>query len=204
MIVKALTALALVSAPASVAPAVTYDDQRTNTQYPLVKLVVCDKGRGTAFRIGPRRFLSVAHVTSNEGCTIEGQPITVIENDGARDFSIIEAGLPKGGAEQIDCRGFVKSKWYWSVGYAWGLPYQTTVALYSTAFTDDAGKQIFIGKHTVIPGMSGGKVVDPETGAVVGVINSYHPLFGLSFSRALKDTSVCRSALGRDGASPMN
>jgi hypothetical protein len=196
MIVKALLALALASASVPVAPAtapvITYDEQRLGLQYPLVSQVICDKGKGTAFRIGGNRFLSVAHVTIHSGCAIDGHPIKVIENDTKLDFSIIEAGPKRIGGFKINCGGFQTSQWYWSNGFALGLSYQTTVALYSTAYDDNTGKRIFIGRHMVIPGMSGGPVLNPA-GEVVGLVNAYHPLFGLSFSRALKDTSVCKS-----------
>jgi hypothetical protein len=193
VIVKPLLAAALVAVAASpVAPAsypITYDDQRMAVQYPLVKKVECDRGSGSAFRVGPRRFLSVAHVTSLGGCKIDGNPITVIEQDGANDFSVIEAGPPKRSWLKIDCGGF-KAGWYWSAGFAWGLPYQTDVALYSTAYNAPNGMHLFIGRHTVIPGMSGGIVMN-SAGEAVGTVNAYNPMGVISLSRSLSDTSVC-------------
>jgi S1-C subfamily serine protease len=45
----------------------------------------------------------------------------------------------------------------------------------------------------VIPGMSGGPVID-QTGAVVGTTNAYMPDTGISFSRDLRDTSFAGRA----------
>lgn len=184
MLSKALVCAAFAFAP------LTYDDQRKAVEYPLVKKVVCTLGVGTAFRIGPTRFVSVAHVTSLGGCKIDGHPITVIESDNRLDFSIVEAGPPKQGALAINCDGFNAMNWYWSTGYAHGLPIQTSIAVVASAFSDEKGKRILFGRWAFIPGMSGGPVVN-GAGEVVGTINAYHPLFGLSYSRALKDTSLC-------------
>jgi hypothetical protein len=61
-------------------------DPITFIQYPLVHQVICLEGKGTAFRVGPRHFLSVAHVTGLHGCSVDGQPIAVTEQDKGRDF----------------------------------------------------------------------------------------------------------------------
>ena len=45
----------------------------------------------------------------------------------------------------------------------------------------------------VIPGMSGGPILNSR-GEVVGVVNRYTREMPLSYSRALKDTSVCRKS----------
>jgi sulfur relay (sulfurtransferase) DsrF/TusC family protein len=53
---------------------------------------------------------------------------------------------------------------------------------------------ILEGVWTVIPGQSGGAVLDPDTHKVVGVVNTYDMEGGLSGSVELKRTSVCRNA----------
>jgi hypothetical protein len=154
--------------------------------------VDCDSWRGTAFRVGPNHFLSVAHVTSGTHCNIAGKPTTVTEQDGANDFAQLNADIRGGKPYAIDCGGFVPGRWYWAAGYAFGAMFQTNVAIYATYAFSDNGERVFMGMHTVIPGMSGGPVIDPATGAVVGTVNMYDPENGLSFSRELKGTSVCR------------
>src|SRR5574338_1388419 len=155
-------------------------------EYPLVHRVVCREALGTAFRIGPTRFLSVAHVTSNHDCRIDGDPIHIIEQDGHNDFSIIEAGRPKIGAIRIDCDGFRPGQWYWGIGNAAGLPVPTILAAYATIYREDEGKRLLIGPTQFIPGMSGGVVMN-QAGEAVGTINSRdlgNPFY--SYSRELR------------------
>jgi hypothetical protein len=159
--------------------------------YPLVKRIDCAQGRGSGFRIGQRHMLSVAHVTALSECGIGGFPISVTEQDGEHDFARLNSGESAPNGIAIDCRGFQPGHWYWAVGFAKGADFQTAVAIYATVFRGPDGKRILIGQHTVIPGMSGGPVLDPATGAAVGTVNAYVPGDGLSLSRELKDTSVC-------------
>lgn len=159
--------------------------------YPLVHRVDCEHSRGTAFRVGGPHWLSVAHVTDSV-CAVEGHPLQMVEQDGAHDFSRFDTpdAVPNGFA--IDCDGFRPGHWYWAVGHALGAPFQTAVAIYATIYRSDLnGQRIFVGVRTVIPGMSGGPVLDPETGKVVGTVNAYNAEDHLSFSRELRDTSLC-------------
>jgi hypothetical protein len=47
----------------------------------------------------------------------------------------------------------------------------------------------------VIPGMSGGPIVDAETGRVVGTVNKENFEAGLSWSVQLKDTPICKKGI---------
>jgi hypothetical protein len=171
-------------------PATTKQDVEAFVQHPNVKQVVCLGGKGTAFRIGPDRFASVAHVTNNDTCSIDGKPISGVQ-ERSIDFSTI--ALPNDGQDglKIDCGGFVPGQWYWATGYAYGAPFQTNIALYAT-YVKVNGMRMFYGPRTVIPGMSGGPIFN-ASGAVVGTVNAYHPLLGTSYSVELKDTELCRS-----------
>lgn len=162
------------------------------TQYPLVHQVVCDRAKGTAFRIGPTTFLSVAHVTSNTGCTIDGYYFTA-RNDGESDFSILDVPSDKLGGFKINCDGFIPGEWYYAIGYAQGLPWQQTVTILATYVKIPNGMRLLLGSPTVIPGMSGGPVINSR-GEVVGTVNMYTRGAPLSYSRALRDTEVCRNA----------
>lgn len=190
------SAYAAVATPSEAPPPpptpILYDSQRTNTSYPLVHQVSCDEGSGTAFRIGPTRFATAAHVAKLSHCTIDGHTASATELDTANDFAILESGPPKLGAMKVSCEGFHTGEWYWSNGYALGLPYQTSVAINASFYINQrSGLRIFTGDHTVIPGMSGGPVMNAD-GEVVGITNAYNSALGLSFSRALKDTSLCK------------
>lgn len=183
-----LAALSLVSATEP-GPA----DYMVFTNFPGVYRVDCLEGKGTAFRVGRHHFLSVAHVTAMSECTVEGHPITVTEQNGEKDFSQFDADFA-GPILRVSCEGYHAGEYVWSTGYAKGLPFQTAIALYTTYIKDSGGKRVFIGPYAVIPGMSGGPVMNAH-GEVVGTVNAYIPQTGISFSRDLRDTSVCQKAV---------
>lgn len=132
-------------------------------------------------------MISVNHVTSLHGCFIDGQPAVPHPEDNL-DFSTID--LPAKGL-RINCEGFKDNEIYWAVGYAWGGPVQRVITLVGTGQKDSStGEAILLGNPTVIPGMSGGPILNSR-GEVVGTVNQYSPMFPLSLSRELRDTSLC-------------
>ena len=189
-----LKALALASVTPLVVSATSLNLPTNNkvlVHYPDVHMVDCGRGFGTAFRTGDQ-FLSVAHVTGMTECKVDGQPITITEQDGMRDFSRFEADLPPSRGMKISCEGFHAGEFYWAAGHAGGLKIQTGVLLYATYAKSPTGLHVLLGNHTVIPGMSGGPVLNRK-GEVVGVVNAYNPDANMSFSRSLRDTSICQS-----------
>lgn len=187
MLKMLLAAAVLASVPVSASPE---QAPLIFLNYPLVHRVNCDEGSGSAFRVGGNHWMSVAHVTGLHHCTINGAPITVTEQDGARDFSRFDTRQAMPNGLKVNCHGFIPGQWYWSTGFALGKPFQTAIALYATYAHAPNGMRVLIGPFTVIPGMSGGPIMD-GSGAVVGTVNAYLPGTGISFSRELKTTSVC-------------
>lgn len=146
---------------------------------------------GTAFRVGPRFFLSVNHVTSSGACYIAGKPINLAYKSAATDFS--ELTGDDGPYLPIDCSGFVKGKKYLAVGFARGISPATVIEITGTGEHDsDNGEALLYGMVPVIPGMSGGAVISEDTGRVVGVVNAENFEAGLSWSLELKNTPVCK------------
>ena len=156
--------------------------------HPEVVRVDCIPGRGSAFWVGPHTLISVAHVTSLGGCFINGKPIHVIETKG--DFAVLQSDDATDEWLRIDCSGFVSGHTYTAIGYARGLPVQTTVDVVATGETFNGFSRLW-GVFTVIPGQSGGPVIDTSTGKAVGTVNVYDPQRGDSGSVALKDTPQC-------------
>jgi hypothetical protein len=186
---KLLVGAALVAAPVPVAPSETIT---IYVQYPQVAQVRCLVARGTAFRAAGK-WISVEHVTSQGGCFVEGQPIVSPANEKGLDFSIIGPAKLKG--LRIDCSGFKKDEFYYAIGFAHGHPIQRLIILKGTGDHADNGMAVLFGSPTLIPGMSGGPILNSK-GAVVGVNSMYSKVFPLSLSRELKDTSVCKGNAG--------
>lgn len=188
-----LASLVLVGAAPATAPVLSHAltrDGVSPTVYPQVVRVDCGEFSGTAFRVGPQEMVSVNHVTSLPGCTIDGRPFTV--NIHAGDFSIITTVDEGSRWLKIDCGGFVAGRKYQAIGYARGLDTITEVDLTATGRTI-GGFSILSGVFTVVPGQSGGAVIDAQSGAVVGTVNNYNSESGLSGSIALGSTALCRS-----------
>jgi hypothetical protein len=162
-----------------------------STAHPEVLRVDCIASAGTAFRTSPHRAITVAHVIENGGCFIEGEPFTVLYR--WHDFAILE--LPKPGKwMRLDCDGFVPGRTYVARGYARGRKTLTDVQITATKerwLSISGNLVVFNDIFTVIPGQSGGPIIDPATGKAVGTVNLYDSRGGRSAGMSLKDTVAC-------------
>ena len=158
--------------------------------YPQVRQVACAGSLRTAFRIKGGKLVSVNHVTRAQACSIDGLPIGRVDADPDLDFSVIEAAGQNG--FPISCEGYKPGQWYFAIGFAKGYRWQTMLMVLATFQKSANGQQILIGVPTFIPGMSGGPVLNAK-GEVVGTVNAYNSIFGLSFSRPLSDTALCKA-----------
>jgi hypothetical protein len=154
--------------------------------YTQVNQVVCNEGKGTAFDIADGRMVSVAHVTKLTNCQIDGKAIDA-KSEAGLDFSVIKAAQREG--FPINCEGFKPGEWYFAIGHAKGWQWQTMMRLMAT-YQTESGQTELLGPPQVIPGMSGGPVLNAK-GEVVGTVNRYHNFFPLSYSQPLKGTSLC-------------
>ena len=174
-------------APANVSPMVVISPAA------VVQVICFSKdyiSAGTAFRIGGDGLtLSVNHVTGSGQCYINGKPLNLSYKSPSLDFSEVLTG--EGPYLQIDCGGFVKGHRYLSLGYARGEKDLVSVELEGTGqFLD--GYAILVGMVPIIPGMSGGPILDLDTGKVVGLNNRENFEAGLSWSQELKSTPLCK------------
>lgn len=164
--------------------------------HPHVKQVTCSNARGTAWRLSKGRFVSVSHVTRHPGCKVNGLPIIVEHDDPFGDFSIIRVpGDNVKGGIPVNCQGFAPGQWYYSVGFARGNWWSVVISLKSVAWPNwvslKYGWSMFKGIEYMIPGMSGGVVLN-AAGEGVGTVNAYNDIEGLSWSRSLSQTALCR------------
>lgn len=183
MIAKVLAVAALLLAPSSLASS----EKELFTNTPAVMQVFCALGSGTAF-VAEGHILSVAHVTEGAGpCGIDAMPVTG-HQDGHLDFVTIDGDAT--GGFKINCDGYSEGQTYFAIGYAEGLPKQRVIALMGTGQRADNGEAILYGDPTVIPGMSGGPIINVK-GEVVGTVNMYSTVEPLSLSVPLSDTKLC-------------
>lgn len=179
-------ALALGSAtPAeTVAPAPDVPDA-------AIAVVVCGGARaGTAFRIGPHRLVTAAHVTSHASCTLQDRagggdvPVEVVREEGRLDIAELRSAAASDVFLQVDCGGVRRGRHYRAIGFAGGR-YRANLPLIATGYATSFGGAEFVGE--TIPGMSGGPVID-RRGRVVAVVNTRLP----ASARALRETWLCR------------
>jgi hypothetical protein len=146
---------------------------------------------GTAVRVGPSGLmLSVNHVTSSGVCFINGKPIKLLYKSPNADFTEMQ-GEP-GPYIPIDCGGYVKGHKYLALGHARAFSDITPVELTATGETQ-GGESELSGMWVVVPGMSGGPVLDMDTGMVVGLVAMENFEEGLSWSVPLSQTPVCKA-----------
>lgn len=167
--------------------------------HPHVRQVICYfdtgmVGRGTAWRLSKGRFASVSHVTGRGGrCYIDAKPISIEYDDPWGDFSVVRVEDKVSGGIPVNCGGYQHLNAVYSIGYARGNPWSVAITLFpNMLYQNDHPKwQIFTGIETVIPGMSGGPILNAQ-GEAVGSVNAFNPFFGLSFSRPLSRTVLCQ------------
>jgi hypothetical protein len=57
------------------------------------------------------------------------------------------------------------------------------------------GFYVLFGAETVIPGQSGGPLLN-QAGEAVGTVNAFNPFLGISYSTPFKDTQICQQQAG--------
>ena len=157
---------------------------------PIIPLVSCQKGAGSAFYIGPNILLSVDHVTSLGECTINGLPIKIIWSSKDLDLSVIYSDAGSKDFFPIDCDGFIADKRYISIGHARALDELSLVPLNGEG-KYSGGLAMLDGVFEAQPGMSGGPIIDADTLRVVGTTNTADWEMGITGSSELKGSPLC-------------
>lgn len=190
-------ALALVASPflMSAAPEIDFAPVPMFTYLQPVKMLMCGQSRGTGWYSRVTGLSSVNHVTSEPGCQIDTGPVQTVYSDGKLDYSSSHVDAVEAPFE-VDCAGLIKGRQYIAVGFAHGLAVQRAVVVSPEA--DDLPNMqwddstTMVGTERLIPGMSGGPVIDAETGKVAGLVRGYNSFPGISYAVDVKLTPLCR------------
>lgn len=179
-----------------------------------IRMISCDEGSGTGFIIGDNILATALHVASLSHCTDAATKVKLITyvKDDASDFALMTGNLPDVLPIRYSCVGYKDGMAYSSYGLS---PWRSTYPVFgqyqliaSSDYTDDSfivrgedsnkampGMRHLVGY--IIPGNSGGPVID-NSGYAVGINNvSARGLFGMSivkdgYSYELKNTPLCR------------
>ena len=152
--------------------------------------VFCQNGEGavwgTAFKITATQYITARHVTNDRTCFVAGQQVLVHTEDEQHDYASFD-GPRSDAVIEPSCEGFRRGKTYASRGFARGEPFNVFSPQIAFPLTL-GGFQTFVGEP-VIPGMSGGPMID-EQGRVVGINNMRWP----NRSMPLRSTPLCVAA----------
>lgn len=140
---------------------------------------------GTAFKVSEAGYITALHVVAKGTCYIAGKPITITSIDEKHDYATL-TGPPSPATLRTTCEGFRHGQQYAARGYGGGQPYnmfspQIAFSLKMRGFQVLAGESI-------IPGMSGGPLIDGQ-GRAVGVVNMRWP----NRSMPLSSTGFCKT-----------
>lgn len=169
-----------------------------------INLLVCGHSSGTSIIIGKNLMLTANHVIDGYAiCSMYGIKSTVVYKNIDQDIAAVV--VPTGNASrlEVNCGGFKSMETYYAVGFAEGKSFIVNKLIAMDGFVDvPIINDRRMAKHlrpllgTVIPGMSGGPILD-EDGKVVGITLATSVIPGSSgdnpvaYSRELKETFLC-------------
>jgi S1-C subfamily serine protease len=167
-----------------------------------VRHIVCPAvGSGTGEIIDTDTILTANHVTKNAGTCMDdatGVAGEVIYSNADLDISVMRfpAGTLPSSKMKIDCSGFRKGRTYYAIGWQRGTDLIVNRVIGTEEFgmlidrkTNTLFNRVALVRGNIIPGMSGGPIVD-EHGVLVGT-NQATNKGGIGWSRELRDTYLC-------------
>lgn len=167
-----------------------------------VRHLYCGNSTGTGSLIGSDRVLTAAHVTGtvrecrDDASKTMGQVIYVNSD---LDIAVVQfpvAQLPTR-TMRYSCKGFREKKTYYAIGWQNGTELVINRVVGTKIIDDRSDKKsgtlfnhVAMVRGYIIPGMSGGPIVD-EDGVMVGT-NQATNHDGRAWSRPISDTYLCR------------
>lgn len=183
----------------------------TEPTFNLSAMVVirCEEGQGTGFIIGDGIVATALHVASMHSCkdAKTDRPMMMYKADKEHDFALMtHRALFKMPPMHYDCAAYTPGRTFTAYGMSSfnqeGLIARAVSLKFNGIYQDVLlGSDMFYGMAVLsgynVHGMSGGPIVDQETGMVIGIVNAGAdgpdglPV-GISMSFQLKDTILCK------------
>lgn len=184
---------------------VTPEPEPKDSRLDGIRLIICGNSdgawTGTMFHYDANRYITAYHVAHGGICFDKATHtrLKAIHLDVGNDFAIVESPVSLDNKYyKLSCAPFITGNTYHAIGCAGGesLLAQDLIAVdkYTNGFFIYQGSakvhlRQFIGN--IIPGMSGGPVMDDKW-VVHGINNASWSEKNLSWSRELKDSTLCR------------
>lgn len=202
---------ALLSSPAMTPDFVPYFPEKM-FNLSTVRLIGCTGTAGTGFLIGQDILVTAAHVAEAKNCSdvATGKPLTTYHVDEENDFALMTGDLPFMPFARVSCEGYKKGHTYMSYGISSHFApiqlFRASAQVATGIYTDKdfivrgsdgakavPGMMFLLGN--IVPGESGGPIVDDNAG-VVGINNVSFGNFlgqpaGKTYSFELKNTILC-------------
>jgi hypothetical protein len=162
-------------------------------------LVVCGDYVGSAVYLGSGRYVTAAHVVTDEktgkpiACVIAGQSVTIQAIDRKIDYALIKAAHYPPFRATISCERLRAGQIYFAAGFADGNPWPVVTQLRATGEHELHGDGIGTAdvNGSIVSGMSGGSVFDSD--GLTHAINDWRDDDGVPAGGVveLADTPLC-------------
>jgi S1-C subfamily serine protease len=158
--------------------------------------IQCGQWVGTGSYLGNGLILTAMHVAAGGNCEADDEPAKLVISTPGLDYAILRTVAAQSTRELIDCSGYHEGQALLATGFAEGALRTVTQRL--TASGSYVIQKQFYGeailRGSVTQGMSGGPIVDLNTGALVGIVNA-NTDDGITqvLSLPVSETALCRS-----------
>lgn len=160
-----------------------------------VPKITCGKWMGTGVYVANYLVATARHVVSGKSkCTVNGMKATVLPGKGRIDFALVVVAFKPDFRALLDCTGVHEGQQLLATGYAEDaeLPVVQRLTGSETRTSEKGFSGEIIVRGSITQGMSGGPVVDINTGALVAIINA-NSEDGVTQTLVtpISDTSLC-------------